>query len=40
MGRTYEAIDLQTQQQVAIKMISLQQVDEWKKVELIEKEAP
>ena len=39
MGRTYEAIDLENQQHVAVKIISLRQVDDWKKVELIEREA-
>ena len=33
MGRTYKAIDLQTQQHVAVKIISLKQINDWKKVE-------
>ncbi len=36
---TYQAEDLQTNQQVAIKVLSLQQLEDWKKIELFEREA-
>jgi len=39
MGTTYAAVDRQTDQQVAIKVVSLRQVSEWKVLELFEREA-
>ncbi|MGL5941574.1 MAG: serine/threonine protein kinase [Waterburya sp.] len=36
---TYAARDLQTEEQVAIKILSLKKLDNWKKVELFEREA-
>jgi serine/threonine protein kinase len=36
---TYEAIDRETNIQVAIKVVSLTQLDDWKKIELFEREA-
>ena len=36
---TYQAEDLQNNQQVAIKVLSLKQIDDWKKVELFTREA-
>ena len=39
MGITYEAEDLNTQSKVALKTISLKQVNDWKQIELIEREA-
>jgi eukaryotic-like serine/threonine-protein kinase len=36
---TYAAKDLQTEEQVAIKILSLKKLDSWKKVELFEREA-
>jgi eukaryotic-like serine/threonine-protein kinase len=39
VGITYSAIDLQTQEQVAIKEVSLKQLDDWKQIELLEREA-
>jgi eukaryotic-like serine/threonine-protein kinase len=36
---TYAAKDLQTNQQVAIKVLSLNRLDDWKKIELFEREA-
>ncbi len=39
VGITYEAEDLQTGQKVALKVLSLRRMSEWKKVELFEREA-
>ena len=39
MGITYEAEDLSTKSKVALKTISLKQVNDWKQIELIEREA-
>lgn len=39
VGITYSAIDLHTQAKVAIKAVSLKQLDDWKQVELLEREA-
>ncbi|MGL5805023.1 MAG: protein kinase domain-containing protein, partial [Xenococcaceae cyanobacterium] len=39
IGITYEAIDLQTQEKVAIKAVSLKQLNDWKQIELLEREA-
>jgi serine/threonine protein kinase len=39
VGITYSAIDLHTQDRVAIKAVSLKQLDDWKQVELLEREA-
>ncbi len=39
MGITYHAKDLQTNTNVALKSISLKQVNDWKQIELIEREA-
>jgi len=39
VGITYSAIDLQTEEQVAIKEVSLKQLDDWKQIELLEREA-
>jgi serine/threonine protein kinase len=39
VGITYGAIDLQTQERVAIKAVSLKQLDDWKQIELLEREA-
>lgn len=36
---TYAAKDLQTELEVAIKVLSLQKLDDWKKIELFEREA-
>lgn len=36
---TYSAIDLLTNSAVAIKVISLKQLDDWKQIELFEREA-
>ncbi|MGL5808033.1 MAG: serine/threonine protein kinase [Xenococcaceae cyanobacterium] len=36
---TYAAKDLQTEEQVAIKVLSLQKLDDWKKIELFDREA-
>ena len=38
-GITYNAIAMQTQQQVAIKNLSLRDLDNWKQIELFEREA-
>ena len=38
-GTTYEAEDLQTHRRVAIKVVSLRQVKDWKILELLEREA-
>ena len=38
MGITYKALDRQTKQQVAIKIISLKQIEHWQKFESIETE--
>ncbi len=39
IGTTYEAEDLQTQQRVAIKVLSLRRMADWKVLELFEREA-
>ncbi|WP_017304227.1 serine/threonine protein kinase [Spirulina subsalsa] len=39
MGTTYAAVDVNTSQRVAIKVVSLRQVSEWKVLELFEREA-
>ncbi|MEA5419551.1 serine/threonine-protein kinase [Spirulina sp. CCNP1310] len=39
MGTTYAAVDEQTRQRVAIKVVSLRQVSEWKVLDLFEREA-
>lgn len=39
MGTTYRAIDLQTQQRVALKALSLRRLQNWKALELFEREA-
>ncbi|MGL6344163.1 MAG: serine/threonine protein kinase, partial [Waterburya sp.] len=39
VGITYSAIDLHNQEKVAIKAVSLKQLDDWKQVELLEREA-
>jgi serine/threonine protein kinase len=39
IGITYAAIDLHTQEKVALKAVSLQQLQDWKQVELLEREA-
>jgi len=39
MGTTYAAVDKQTGQRVAIKVVSLRQVSEWKVLDLFEREA-
>jgi serine/threonine protein kinase len=39
VGITYAAIDLHTQEKVAIKAVSLKQLDDWKQIELLEREA-
>ena len=39
IGTTYEAEDLQTYQRVALKVVSLQQTQDWKVLELFEREA-
>ena len=36
---TYQAEDLETNKQVALKVLSLKQIDEWKKIELFTREA-
>lgn len=36
---TYEAVDLQTHQRVALKALSLQKMNDWKVLELFEREA-
>ena len=36
---TYEAINLETESNVAIKVVSLQQLNDWKQVELFQREA-
>ena len=36
---TYTAIDQETEQQVAIKALSLTGLDNWKKIELFQREA-
>jgi serine/threonine protein kinase len=38
-GTTYSAHDLETEQEVAIKQLSLEHVEDWKTVELFEREA-
>ena len=38
VGTTYSAIDLETNSTVAIKSVSLRQLDDWKQVELFERE--
>jgi serine/threonine protein kinase len=38
-GITYRAIDLRTQRQVALKALSLARIDDWKSLELFEREA-
>jgi len=38
-GVTYKAIDLKTQQQVALKALSLHHANDWKAIELFEREA-
>ncbi len=38
IGITYAAVDEQTQQEVALKVLSLQQLDNWKTLELFERE--
>jgi ankyrin repeat protein/tRNA A-37 threonylcarbamoyl transferase component Bud32 len=38
-GITYRATNLQTQQQVALKALSLARIDDWKSLELFEREA-
>ncbi|MGL5871737.1 MAG: ankyrin repeat domain-containing protein [Xenococcaceae cyanobacterium] len=39
IGITYAAIDLKTKEKVALKAVSLQQLKDWKQVELLEREA-
>jgi len=39
IGTTYKAEDLQTQQQVALKALSLRRINDWKVLELFEREA-
>lgn len=39
IGITYQALDLKTNQEVALKVLSLRQMNEWKKIELFEREA-
>lgn len=39
IGTTYKAEDLQTQQQVALKALSLRRITDWKVLELFEREA-
>jgi len=39
MGSTYAAVDLSTNQRVAIKVVSLQEAGDWKILELFEREA-
>jgi len=39
MGTTYAAIDLQEQQKVAVKVVSLREAKDWKVLELFEREA-
>ncbi|MCW6036316.1 serine/threonine protein kinase [Spirulina subsalsa FACHB-351] len=39
MGTTYAAVDVNTSQRVAIKVVSLRQASEWKTLELFEREA-
>jgi serine/threonine protein kinase len=39
MGTTYAAVDHQTSQRVALKVVSLRQTTEWKMLELFEREA-
>jgi ankyrin repeat protein len=39
VGITYAAIDLKTKEKVALKAVSLQQLKDWKQVELLEREA-
>ncbi|WP_019503354.1 serine/threonine-protein kinase [Pleurocapsa sp. PCC 7319] len=39
MGTTYAAVDLQSSQRVAIKVVSLRQTNDWKILELFEREA-
>jgi serine/threonine protein kinase len=38
-GTTYAAIDLKNQDKIALKAVSLQQLKDWKQVELLEREA-
>jgi eukaryotic-like serine/threonine-protein kinase len=38
-GQTFEGLDLQTQQPVAIKILSLRRATDWKAIELFEREA-
>jgi serine/threonine protein kinase len=38
-GTTYAALDLQTQHQVALKVVSLRHIKEWKTLELFDREA-
>ncbi|NES19270.1 MAG: serine/threonine protein kinase [Symploca sp. SIO3E6] len=39
MGSTYAAVDLRTNQRVAIKVVSLQEAGDWKTLELFQREA-
>ena len=39
VGTTYEALDLQTRQRVALKALSLRRMTDWKKMELFKREA-
>jgi eukaryotic-like serine/threonine-protein kinase len=39
VGITYAALDLQTSEQVALKVLSIRRISEWKKMELFEREA-
>ena len=39
VGITYSAVDLETNSTVAVKAVSLRQLDDWKQVELFEREA-
>jgi len=39
IGTTYEALDLQTSQLVALKVLSLRRMRDWKALELFEREA-
>ena len=39
IGITYQALDLNTNQQIALKALSLRRMTEWKKIELFEREA-
>jgi serine/threonine protein kinase len=39
IGITYAAIDLQTKEKIALKAVSLQQLTDWKQVELLSREA-